>query len=85
MNRLGNLVLISRIKNTSLGNLEYTAKKRKYFDTKMDVFPNSLKMIQNAVWDLSTLKKNHDRVVKLLKKHYEVKNELTSDGEKDSR
>ena len=72
LNRLGNLVLISRIKNTSLGNLDYTDKKRKYFDTKMDVFPNSLKMIQNAVWDLPTLKNNHDRVLKLLKTHYGI-------------
>lgn len=72
LNRLGNLVLISRIKNTSLGNLDYVQKKKKYFDTKMDMFPNSLKMIQNTVWDLSTLKSNHNRVVKLIKNHYQI-------------
>jgi hypothetical protein len=73
LNRLGNLVLISRIKNTSLGNLDYIDKKKKYFDTKMDVFPNSLKIIQNPAWDLTTLKDNHDRVIKLLKAHYAIK------------
>lgn len=72
LHRLGNLVLISRVKNTSLGNLDYIEKKRKYFDTKMDVFPNSLKMIQNTTWDLPTLKNNHDRVITQLKKHYGI-------------
>lgn len=72
LNRLGNLVLISRIKNTSLGNLDYVDKKRKYFNTKMDLFPNSLQMIQNIKWDLPTLQSNHQRVIKLLKKHYDI-------------
>ncbi len=71
-NRLGNLVLISRIKNTSLGNLDYIQKKKKYFDTKMDVFPNSLKIIQSPVWDLKTLENNHKRVITMIKKYYEV-------------
>lgn len=71
-NRLGNLVLISRIKNTSLGNLDYIDKKRKYFDTKMDMFPNSLKIIQNNVWDLNTLITNHNRVLNQLKTYYNI-------------
>lgn len=72
LNRLGNLVLISRTKNASLSNLDFVDKKRKYFDTNMDVFPNSLKVIQNTVWDLNTLKSNHITVVNLLKKHYNI-------------
>ena len=73
LNRLGNLVLISRTKNSSLSNLDFIDKKKKYFDTNMDVFPNSLKVIQNSKWDLNTLKSNHARVVKLLKDHYQIK------------
>jgi len=72
LNRLGNLVLISRTKNSSLSNLDYIEKKKRYFDTKMDVFPNSLKVIQNVVWDLHTLKNNHNRVLQLLKAHYQI-------------
>lgn len=72
IHKLGNLVLISRTKNSSLGNLDYTDKKKKYFDTKMDVFPNSLKVIQNSVWDYPTLKANHKRVITLLKDHYNI-------------
>ncbi|MBC5837806.1 DUF262 domain-containing protein [Flavobacterium muglaense] len=73
LNRLGNLVLISRVKNSSLSNLDYEAKKKKYFDTKMDVFPNSLKMIQSKEWTLETLKTNHKRVIDQLKLHYDIK------------
>lgn len=72
LNRIGNLVLISRTKNISLSNLDFVEKKRKYFDSNMDVFPNSLKVIQNNLWDLNTLETNHKRVVKLLKDHYKV-------------
>lgn len=72
LNRIGNLVLISRTKNISLSNLDFVDKKRKYFDSNMDVFPNSLKVIQNTVWDLNTLETNHKRVVKLLKDHYQI-------------
>lgn len=72
LNRIGNLVLISRTKNISLSNLDFIDKKRKYFDSNMDVFPNSLKVIQNSVWDLNTLETNHKRVVKLLKDHYQI-------------
>ncbi|MES2573799.1 MAG: DUF262 domain-containing HNH endonuclease family protein [Bacteroidota bacterium] len=72
INKLGNLVLISRTKNSSLSNLDYIDKKKKYFNTTMDVFPNSLKMIQNTHWDLTTLDTNHKRVVQLLKDHYQI-------------
>jgi uncharacterized protein with ParB-like and HNH nuclease domain len=72
INKLGNLVLISRAKNSSLSNLDYIDKKKKYFNTTMDVFPNSLKMIQNNHWDLTTLDTNHKRVVQLLKDHYQI-------------
>jgi uncharacterized protein with ParB-like and HNH nuclease domain len=72
INKLGNLVLISRAKNSSLSNLDYIDKKKKYFNTTMDVFPNSLKMIQNTHWDLTTLDTNHKRVVQLLKDHYQI-------------
>lgn len=72
INKLGNLVLISRAKNSSLSNLDYIDKKKKYFNTTMDVFPNSLQMIQNTHWDLTTLDTNHKRVVKLLKDHYQI-------------
>lgn len=63
-NKLGNLVLISRRKNTSQGNRDYVEKKEKYFKKNIEMFPNSIRIYQNyPEWKLSDLKKNHSDVV----------------------
>ena len=63
-NKLGNLVLISRRKNTSQGNRDYAVKKENYFKKNIEVFPNSIRIYQNyPKWKLSDLKKNHSEVV----------------------
>lgn len=63
-NNLGNLVLISRRKNTSQGNRDYVEKKEKYFEKNIEMFPNSIRIYQNyPEWKLSDLKKNHSDVV----------------------
>lgn len=46
-NKLGNLVLISRRKNTSQGNRDYVEKKEKYFEKNIEMFPNSIRIYQN--------------------------------------
>lgn len=64
INKLGNLVLISRRKNTSQGNRDYVEKKEKYFEKNIEMFPNSIRIYQNyPEWKLSDLKKNHSDVV----------------------
>lgn len=63
-NKLGNLVLISRRKNTSQDNRDYVEKKEKYFEKNIEMFPNSIRIYQNyPEWKLSDLKKNHSDVV----------------------
>lgn len=63
-NKLGNLVLISRRKNTSQGNRDYVEKKEKYFEKNIEMFPNSIRIYQNyPEWKLPDLKKNHSDVV----------------------
>ena len=63
-NKLGNLVLISRRKNTSQGNRDYVEKKEKYFEKNIEMFPNSIRIYQNyPEWKLFDLKKNHSDVV----------------------
>lgn len=63
-NKLGNLVLISRRKNTAQGNRDYVEKKEKYFEKNIEMFPNSIRIYQNyPEWKLSGLKKNHSDVV----------------------
>lgn len=69
--RLGNLVLISRRKNTGQGRLDFADKKTKYFTNSIESFPNSLKVIQKPHWAIYDLKEHHAFLVKLLKEHYQ--------------
>lgn len=67
-NRLGNLILLSRRKNTALSNLDYLQKKEKYFKKNIELFSNSVRIFNTfSTWNLSDLKTNHkDTLVKLL-------------------
>ena len=65
--KLGNLVLISRRKNTAQGNLDYAKKKEKYFKKNIEVFPNSIRVYQTySTWKLEDLEKNHEEVINKL-------------------
>jgi len=71
--RLGNLVLITRRKNTSQGRLDYPEKKRKYFEKNIDTCPNSLRVLnQNSVWTPKELQANHETVLKKLGEYYGI-------------
>ena len=61
--RIGNLVLISRRKNSSQGRLDYKDKKEKYFNNNVETFPNSVRVMQTEKWDLPTLEKHHREVI----------------------
>lgn len=67
-NRLGNLILLSRRKNTAQSNLEYLQKKEKYFKKNVELFSNSVRIFNTfSTWNLDDLKKNHkETLVKLL-------------------
>ncbi|MFV0176158.1 DUF262 domain-containing HNH endonuclease family protein [Empedobacter falsenii] len=67
--KLGNLILLSRIKNTSQGRLDFKLKKEKYFKKNIETFPNSLNVMQNTEWKFDDLKKNHEQKIELLKKY----------------
>jgi len=59
-NRLGNLILISRRKNSALGNLDYLQKKDKYLKKNIELFSNSIRIFSTfATWNLDDLKSNH--------------------------
>ncbi|WKZ48517.1 MAG: DUF262 domain-containing HNH endonuclease family protein [Anaerolineales bacterium] len=62
-NRIGNLVLISRRKNSSQGRSDYSDKKEKYFKNNVETFPNSVRVMQKKKWDLETLQHHHQEVV----------------------
>ncbi len=73
--RLGNLVLISRRKNTGQGRLDFTDKKNRYFTNSIESFPNSLKIMQKATWTPADIDENHKNLIDIIKKHYGIANE----------
>ena len=72
-NRLGNLVLISRRKNSSQGNKDYAAKKLKYFEKNIELFTNSVRVIsQNSTWNYQNLIDNHNFVFNKVKEGFGI-------------
>lgn len=64
--RIGNLVLISRRKNSAQGRRDFAEKKQKYFKNNVEVFPNSVRVMQKDKWNLDTLKSHHQKVIDML-------------------
>ncbi len=68
-NKIGNLVLITRRKNSSQGRLDYKEKKSRYFDKMIDTCPNSLRVLNKyADWTPTTLGENQDACIAALKR-----------------
>jgi hypothetical protein len=68
MNRIGNLVLISRRKNTSQGNKDYAEKKDKYFKNNIELFSNSIRIFAEFEnWKLVDLQNNQNKVIEKIK------------------
>ncbi len=62
--KLGNLVLITRRKNSSLGRLDYQDKKERYFERCIDTCPNSIRILNRyARWTPVELMENHRTVL----------------------
>lgn len=72
-NKLGNLVLISRKKNSQLGNKDFDKKKESYFYKFIDTFPNSLKIIQENEWVPNSVNKRQNEIISIIKQHYKIK------------
>jgi len=71
--KLGNLVLITRRKNTSQGRLDFTEKVKKYFEKNIDTCPNSLRVLKKYdQWTLAELKENHSTILNKIKEQYGI-------------
>lgn len=72
-NKIGNLVLISRRKNSSQGRLDYDKKQEKYFKNNIELFRNSVRIFQNQrEWKPINLKDNNSIVLDRIEKHYKL-------------
>lgn len=72
-NKLGNLVLISRRKNSAQGNKDYADKKDKYFKNNVELFSNSVRIYNHySTWKFSDLEKNHKEVFLKIKQGFGI-------------
>jgi uncharacterized protein with ParB-like and HNH nuclease domain len=71
--KLGNLVLITRHKNSEQGRLDYIVKKKKYFEKNINTCPNSLRVLRNYDrWTPKELADNHRIVIDKIYEHYGI-------------
>lgn len=71
LNKIGNLVLISRRKNASQGRKDYTEKKDKYFSKNIELFRNSLRVFNNyTTWNPINIEENQNEVILKIEEHY---------------
>ncbi len=67
--KIGNLVLISKKKNSRLSNLDFDEKKIRYFRGRIDVFPSSKVFYRYDKWTKDELKKRQSEILELLRKN----------------
>lgn len=74
VDKLGNLVLISRRKNSAQGNKDYVDKKDKYFKNNVELFSNSVRIYNHyPTWTFSDLEMNHKEVCIKIKQGFGIK------------
>jgi uncharacterized protein with ParB-like and HNH nuclease domain len=75
--KLGNLILITRHKNSELGRLDYEEKKERYFKKNINTLPNSLRVLNNYTsWTPENLKDNHKNVLAKINEHYGIRTKI---------
>lgn len=71
--KFGNLVLITRRKNSSQGRLDYKDKKERYFQKNIDTCPNSIRILNKYnYWTPIEFDKNQTEVLDLVKTKYAI-------------
>ncbi|MFC4334107.1 DUF262 domain-containing protein [Salininema proteolyticum] len=55
VNTAGNLVLLSKSKNSAAGNKEFDEKKSKYLSPKVSSYPRSMQVLKHDIWTPETV------------------------------
>lgn len=71
-NKIGNLIIITRKKNSEQSNKDFVQKKEKYFKANVEL-GRSVYVMSKQSWTLSDLIDNHKEVLKKLKDNYDIK------------
>ena len=70
LHRLGNLMLLSRRKNTSLGNLDFADKRVRYFEDRVESLPNSQRLLTLGNFALADIEARHGDLLNRLTASY---------------
>lgn len=68
VNTIGNLVLLSKSKNSSGRNLDFKKKKDKYLNPRVSDYPRSVQVLQYEDWDRKTIDKRTQEAQELILK-----------------
>ncbi len=72
-NKIGNLVLISRRKNSSQGRLDFQRKQEKYFKNNIELFRNSVRVFNTyREWKPLNVEENNRTVLEKIENHYKM-------------
>lgn len=66
VNSLGNLVLLSKSKNSSASNHDFLVKKEKYLRDRVSDYPRSIKITAEDSWSIAKIKKATDELAAML-------------------
>jgi hypothetical protein len=66
VNHIGNLVLLSKSKNSSAQNFDFPKKKEKYLKTRVSDYPRSVQVLDYTDWEKTTIEKRTEEAKKLI-------------------
>ena len=70
LHKLGNLIMLSRRKNATLGNLDFADKKRRYFEKNVETLPNSVRVLSLPAFTTAAVQNRHDELLAKLEASY---------------
>ncbi|WP_030008345.1 HNH endonuclease family protein, partial [Picosynechococcus sp. NKBG042902] len=73
VHRLGNLVLLSKKKNSEAQNFSFEEKKDKYFKSNTVTFPLTSRVLNTSAWTLDVVEKNQKEYLATLTSLWELK------------
>ncbi|WP_163558795.1 DUF262 domain-containing protein [Halomonas sp. NO4] len=73
-NRLGNLVLLSRQKNSEASNYDFDLKKKKYFQTRngVSLYACSTQVLNHAKWTEQEVKARHQDLLNVFARNWQL-------------
>lgn len=66
VNNIGNLVLLSKGKNSSASNKDFNIKKERYLKTRVSDYPRSIQVLNEDSWSINTIKDRNTEIKKII-------------------